>query len=143
MRPPLLHSPKKGFPLTFSLAKREYTWTLNWQESLLIFFENCQGVPYSHIQSRNRMMKTFIIVNITLHVRDDLKNRSNTCPLQKGLPSPFSLAGNTIYLGTHLKEELIDLFWKLPGYFLFPHKQSRQRMVNTLLMFNINPVCKR
>ena len=35
---------------------------------------------------------------------------------KKTFPSPFSLARNTIYLGTQLEEELIDLFWKLPGY---------------------------
>ena len=35
---------------------------------------------------------------------------------KKGLPSPFSLARNRNTPGTHLKEELIDLFWKLPGY---------------------------
>ena len=34
-------------------------------ESLLICFENCQGVPYSNRRSRNRMMNTFIKVNIT------------------------------------------------------------------------------
>ena len=36
------------------------------RKSLLICFENCQGVPYSHRQSRNGMLNTFIIVNITL-----------------------------------------------------------------------------
>ena len=28
--------------------KREYTWTINWKQSLLIYFENCQDVPCSH-----------------------------------------------------------------------------------------------
>ena len=32
------------------------------------------------------------------------------CPIQKGPPSSFSLARNKIYLSTHLKEELTDLF---------------------------------
>ena len=35
------------------------------------------------------------------------------------------------------------LFWNLPWYFLFLHRQSRPRMVNTLLMIKINPTCKR
>ena len=39
------------------------------------------------------------------------------------LPFPFSLAKKRIYLDTHLKEELTDLFWKLPGCFLFPQKE--------------------
>ena len=34
---------------------------------------------------------------------------------QKGLLSTFSLSRNRIYLDTHLKEELTDLIWKLPG----------------------------
>ena len=25
--------------------RREYTWTLNWKQSLLIYFENCHNVP--------------------------------------------------------------------------------------------------
>ena len=50
-------------------------------------------------------------------------------------PSSFSLARNRIYLDTQLKEELIDLFWKLAGYSLFPHRQSRQRMVTKSILF--------
>ena len=38
---------------------------------------------------------------------------------RKGLLFPFSLARKRIYLGTHLKEELTDLFRKLPAYSLF------------------------
>ena len=46
---PFLHPPKKGLPLLFNLAKKRiYTWTLSWKESLLICFENCQGIPYSN-----------------------------------------------------------------------------------------------
>ena len=28
--------------------RREYTWTLSWKQSLLIYLENCQNVSYSH-----------------------------------------------------------------------------------------------
>ena len=41
-------------------------------------------------------------------------------PPRKGLPLLFSLAKKRIYLDTQLKAELTDLFWKLPGCFLFP-----------------------
>ena len=34
---------------------------------------------------------------------------------EKHLPSPFILATKRIYLRNHLKEELTDLFCKLPG----------------------------
>ena len=62
---PFLHPPKKAFLFPSVLARREYIWTLNWKESLLIYFENCQCVPYCHRQSRNRIVNTFIIGNIT------------------------------------------------------------------------------
>ena len=46
--------------------------------------------------------------------------------LQKGLPTPFSLAWNRIHMGPHLKEELTNLFSKLPGHSPLPYRQSRQ-----------------
>ena len=78
-------------------------------------------------------------------VRDSLEDKSMIVYSKKTF-SPFSLSRNRIYLGTHLKDELTDLFWKLPRYSLFPHRQScksRQRMMNTLLMVNINLTCNR
>ena len=47
-------------------------------------------------------------------------------PFQKDLLSSFNLAKIRIYLGIHLKEELTNLFWKLPGYSLLTNRQSRQ-----------------
>ena len=48
---------------------------------------------------------------------------------KKVLPSLFSLVRNRIYSGTHLKEELTDLFWKPTGYGipLFPHTGREDR----------------
>ena len=54
--------------------------TLIWERSLLTCFEGYLGVPYSHRQSRKKMMSTFIIVNITLYVRDNLENKSMLAP---------------------------------------------------------------
>ena len=51
MWPPFLHPPKKASLSSFC-TRREHTWTLNWKESLLICFEYCMGVPYSHRESR-------------------------------------------------------------------------------------------
>ena len=62
---PILHLPKKAFLSPSLWSRREHTWTLSWKENLLICFENCLGVSYEHKQSRNRMMNTFIISNIT------------------------------------------------------------------------------
>ena len=50
-------------PLLF-WPRREHSWTLNWKERLLICFENFLYALFWHRLSRNRMMKTFIIVNI-------------------------------------------------------------------------------
>ena len=124
--PPSLHYctlPKKAFLSPSVWARREYIWKLNWKESLLIYFENWQGAPCSHRQSGNRMMNTFITL-LSTSKRPSL----------------------SLYLGTHLTEELLTDYcfvWKLPRYSLFLHRQSRQRMVNTLLMIKINPTCKR
>ena len=57
--------------------------------------------------------------------------------VKKGLLSPFSFARNKIYLDTDLKEELTNLFWKLTGYSLFPHRQSRQGFDHFANMINI------
>ena len=48
-------------------------------------------------------------------------------------------------LGHSLKVELNDYYFilEVPGYSLFLHRQSRQRMMNTLLMIIINPTCER
>ena len=61
--------------------------------------------------SRNRMINTFVIVKVTPY------------PFQKGLLSPFSLARNRIYLGTHLKEELTNLLWSYQG---IPYSQQAE-----------------
>ena len=62
---PLAPFQKKAFLSPSVWARREYIWKLSLKESLLICFENYQGVLCSHRQSRNRMMNSFIIVKIT------------------------------------------------------------------------------
>ena len=42
----LWYTPKKNFLSPSIWPRREYNWTLNWMDTLLICFENCQGVPY-------------------------------------------------------------------------------------------------
>ena len=142
MRPPFLHPPK-AFVSSSVWPTIEYTWTLNWKESLLSFLENCSTVPYFLRRNMNRMMNTFIKVNITPSCKRQLRGYIYAYPLWIGLPSPLSVTRNRIYLGIQLKEGLIDLFWMLPGYSLFPPRESRQRMVKTLLIVNINPICRR
>ena len=68
--------PKKVFLSPWDWPRREYIWALKWKESLLICFENCHGVPYFHRDSRNRMVNTFIIFTLPLHVTDSLEDKS-------------------------------------------------------------------
>ena len=117
-------------------TRREYSWKLSWKESLLICFENFQGVLWSHRKRRNRMMNSFIIVNITPYVIDSLDDNS----MLVHFTCPYHFTWALIWKKSLL---LTALFWKLPGHSLFPHRQNIQRMVNTLLMVNINPICKR
>ena len=122
MQFPFLHPSKKASLSPSVWVRREYTWTLSWKKSLLTF-----KIPWMFPipSSRNRMMNTYLIVNINpLSPEIVYKMRLCFSPFQKALPSPFSLARNKIYLGTHLKEELTNLFWKLTGYSLFSHRQS-------------------
>ena len=54
---------------------------------------------------------------------------------KKGLLSPFSWARKRIYVGTHLKKELI-YYQGIPN----SHRWSRKKMVNAFLMINITPI---
>ena len=45
---------------------------------------------------------------------------------KKVLLLSFSLAKKRIYVGTHLKEELTDLFWKLPVYSLLTQAEYKE-----------------
>ena len=123
--PPSLHLctlPKKTFLSPSVWARRENIWKLNRKESLLIYFENCQGAPCFHRQSRNRMMNTFIIVNITPTCRKEIVQRINLCFLSTSKRPSFSL-----YLGTHFKEEVTDycFIFKVTRVFPIP-TQAKQ-----------------
>ena len=137
--PSLLAPSKKRSSSPRQVGKEDNTWKLIWK-SLLICFESCQDIPCSHRQSNKKMVRTLLMV--TPHVRDSLEDESILITPKKGLPRPWSLAKEKRYFGAHLKEELIDLFWALQGYSYF-HKQRRKRVVNTLLMVSIIPICKR
>ena len=137
--PSLLAPSRKRSSSPRQFGKEDNTWKLIWK-SLLICFESCQGIPYSHRQSNKKMVRTLLMV--TPHVRDSLEDKSILITSKKGLSRPWSLAKMKIYFGAHLKEELIDLFWALQGYSYF-HRQRRKRVVNTLLMVSIIPICKR
>ena len=92
---PLLAPSKNTFLSPSIWPRKEYTWTLSWEDSLLICFENCQqGVPYSIRQSRNRIMDTFIIVNITptrkrylKEIGDKLFHETNFLDFREFLPN--------------------------------------------------------
>ena len=114
----------------------EYIWALNWDRDYWFILKTAR--MFLFLTSKNRMMNTFVIVTLSPHVRDSSKE-VYAFPFQKDLPSPLSLARNSIYLGTHLTEELNDLFWKLPGYSLFPSGRVDSNE-NILLVVNIDPI---
>ena len=118
------------FPLKFGWARRVYIRKLKWKEILLICFEYCQGLPCSYWQSRNKMINTFIIVNITpiCNSLDDKSINLLLClePLQKCLHFPF-----TCVLTWKKNLMLTASLWKLLEYSLFPYRLNRQSMVNT------------
>ena len=121
--PPLLHHctlPKKAFSSPSVCARREYIWKLNWKESLLTYFENCQGAPYSHRQSRNRMMNTFIWVNISysyMWVRDSWEDKYMFLVHFKKAFS-LTLLGHSFYRRTYW---LLFHFGNYQGIPLFLH----------------------
>ena len=139
MHPTILYPPRMDFLSPSVLPRRKYTWTLISKRSLLICFENCQGAVCFKRQSRKRMMGIFIMVNLTLNVRDSLEDKSMLAHSKKDLVSPCSFVRKRIYLGTHLKKDPSDLFWKLPGT-LFSHAEQKSDD-DTLLTVNITPTC--
>ena len=95
------------------------------------------------LESRNRMMNTFIIVNINPHVRDSLDDKSMLSTPKR---HSFSLQQNTLET-----EYTWALIWDKSLLICFERYQGIQysytgrvdRNVNTLLIVNINPICKR
>ena len=120
---PLLAPFKKDLLLPFRLTKKSIYLDTQFKPELPDLFWDRM---FPILTSRNRIINTFMKVNITPTCKRQFIAQVSAFPFQKSIPSPFSLAKNRIYLGTHLKKELTSLFWKLPGYSLFPHRQSRQ-----------------
>ena len=61
----VLYPSKKGLSFPFSLGKERIYLETQLEGELTDLFSKLTGCPCSHRQSRNRMMNTFIIVNIT------------------------------------------------------------------------------
>ena len=108
----------------FKISQKERLFHLSWQLSAL----EGNGTIWSFFCTlQKRLSSPLHIFSLTLppHMRDSLEYKSMLFCSIKNPSSPFNLARNRIYAGTHLKEELTNLFWKLPAYSLFPQKQSR------------------
>ena len=61
--PPSLLEPSEKRPSFILAKKRKYLGTL--KEKFTDLLESCQGIPYSHRQSRKGMENTFVMVKIT------------------------------------------------------------------------------
>ena len=57
---------------------------------------------------------------------------------KKDLSPTFDLPKNRICMDIHFKEKLTDLFCKLSGIY-YPHRQSRKKVVNTVVMLKYYP----
>ena len=79
---PFLHPCKMAFLSPFSLGKKWIYLETQLRGEFTICFENCYGVPCSNRQSRNRMMKTFIIVNVKPICKRVSCTKSVPCPLR-------------------------------------------------------------
>ena len=127
--------PKMVFLSPSAWARREYIWKLSWKESSLICFENYQGVPWSHRQRRNRMMNSFIIVNITPYAIDSLEDKSMLVHFKKAFPLTS--------LGHSFERRAYYLLLRFESYLGIPYSHTGRVYRGTLLMVNINPICKR
>ena len=128
---PFLHPPKRPSSLL------EFGWEDNMPGRSI---ENWQDVPYSH--GRSRMMNTFIIVNITPHVRYSLEDKSMFFQSKKTFHLSLVWPG-TEYTWTLIwKKSLLICFESYQGI-PYSHTGRVDRNVSTLLMVNINPLCKR
>ena len=90
---PLLAPSKKDLSFSFILAKKRIYLDTQLKGEFTNLFLNSQGVPCSYRQSRNRMMNTFIIGNIT-YIRDTLEDKSMLVHFKKAFPLTSSL-GNS------------------------------------------------
>ena len=59
---------------------------------------------------------------------------------KKAFPLPSVLARNKIYLGIYLKEELPNLFGKLPSGIPYSHRGGADRNFSISLKKNISPI---
>ena len=114
MPPPI----KVFFPLSV-WSRREYIWALNWRKILLICFQSCQGIPYSHRHSGKRIVNTLLIVNITA----TCKSLENKCIrfthfyfMQEKKKAPglyLQQAGNILALNVQLFCQKIDKKYRM------------------------------
>ena len=108
--------PKRLFLSPSVWARREYMWKLSWKESLLICFRNYQAVPCSHRQSMNRMMNSFIIVNITPYAKDSLEDKSILVLFKKAFPLTS--------LGRSFQRRAYNLLLCLESYQAIPYSHT-------------------
>ena len=82
-----------------------------------------------------RMMNTFIVVNTT-PICNSLEDKSM---FQFKKEFPLTSLGHSF----ERRSYCYCFVLKVARYSLFLHRQSGQRMLNTLLMIILNPTCKR
>ena len=121
---PLLAPSKKGLPLPFSLAKNRKYLDVQLKGELTDLFWKLPGCS---VFPRVRIGSWILLYQSTLppHVRNSSEDKSMLFHFRQTFLSNRP-STNRIYLSTHLKERLTNLFWSLPGYSVFSQRQSRQ-----------------
>ena len=133
--------PKKAFLFPSVWPRTEYIWTLIWKKSVLIFvLKTAKMFPIS--TKGKRMVNTFIMVNSTPICKISSRGQIYSFPLQERPSFSFQFIQEKNKLAHSFERQTyccFESYQSIP----YSHRQSRKRMVNTLLMINITPICKR
>ena len=112
--------------------RREHTWTLNWKE---VCFQNCLDLPFPTVRVGIGWSTLCNSLALSPHVRDSQEDKSILVYFKKVflIRSVWPVTKYTFEKRAYWLVLKATMVW----YLLFPTHQSRQRMVNTLLMVKI------
>ena len=120
---PFFHPPRKNLPHPFSLAKDRIYLDTDLKEELTEQTAPVFPIPTGRVESGWWTLLWWLI--LPLYVRDSLEDKYILAPSKNFLFS-LQFGQEENILVTYLKEELTDLFWKLPGYSLFPQAEQKE-----------------
>ena len=140
--------PRKAFLSTSVWPRREHSWTLNWESRAYWFILKIARM-FHIFTSRNRMTITFIIVSNSINptcghvsvVMWSCQVYSMLFQSKKTILFPSVWPGPEYTWALICKKSSLICFKSYQGI-PYSHTGKVDRNVNTLLMVNINPICK-